>query len=104
MAKAALAEYQNIGADFKPDGLEHVTLYWARMHPDNIAGKVILHTDYDAAVHIKEDGLVYTLIVCGQIKGGCSSTKQTDISKIESELNALVEQYKPKSRRCFKLV
>jgi hypothetical protein len=82
-----------------PEGVKEMTLYWAKMHPDDIiTGGLIRHERYLAEMYLDEGMHAWMIIVNGIIKERCESTVPASIARIESELETAIQNYQPRTR------
>lgn len=79
---------------YKLDGLEVISLEEARKRPDDIAGKVITHPEYDLALRISDSGHAHTNIVNGRDWGNGMSSARYTISDVEEQFKELIDFYK----------
>jgi hypothetical protein len=79
---------------YKLDGLEVISLEEARKSPDDIAGKVITHPEYDLALKISDSGHAHTNIVNGRDWGNGMSSARYTLANIEEQFEHLIDFYK----------
>lgn len=79
---------------YKLDGLEVLSLEQARKNPEQLAGRVITHPEYDLALHISETGHGMTNIVHGRNYGGGGSSRAYTLGDVEEHFRELIDFYK----------
>lgn len=79
---------------YKLDDLEVISLEQARQSPENLAGKVISHPQYDLALHISESGRGVTNIAYGRYCGNGGSSRAYTLEDIEEHFRELIDFYK----------